>query len=144
MRLRRSTVVVLAAAFVVPVLAAAPAHATDVRCGALRRTPVYGIEGENVRCPAAREVAIAHERSVARRGACRLRTSFCRVRAYACTARTGLARRPKDVVVMCTQRERKVIFSYRGSQVRETPRAPGEPSQPQDPPAEPPAEPPAS
>jgi hypothetical protein len=139
MRQRWSTVVVLAVAFVVPGLVSASAHATDVRCGALRRTPVYGIEGEKVRCPAAREVAAAHERSAARRGACRLRTSFCRVRNYACTARTGLAKRPKDVVVMCTQRERKVIFSYRGSQITETPRTPGEPAPPQEPPAEAPA-----
>jgi len=131
MRLRNGAAAALVTVSAVAATAAwtATAEAVDVRCGALRGTAVFKIEGERVRCPEARTIARLHARSVARRGACafRLRDRVCTVRRYRCSFRVGFRGRPRDAFVLCLvpRRPFKVQFLYDGRKVRLPPPAGG-------------------
>lgn len=120
MRLRRSAVVALALSSAAVVAVPAPALAAKrLTCGALRRSAVYGIRAEAVRCPEARTLAIEHERSAKRGSACAFRRGFCRVRRFSCIFRVGMKPRPKDGLVTCVAgRDRQVTFHYDARKVR--------------------------
>jgi len=119
MRLWRSAVVALAATAATAAWSSS-ALAIDARCGRLRGTAVYAIEGARVRCPEARAIATLHERSVKRRGACALTKPFCTIRRYVCFPKVGIGRSP-DAIVLCRVRrdeDTKVQFRYDHRRIR--------------------------
>ena len=83
-----------------------------VACGALRGRPsAVRIEAERVRCPQARAVVRAHQRSQGRGGACGTARRACMVAGFRCTrwpAQEGNTR------ILCIAGDRKVTFQYRG------------------------------
>ncbi|HST39273.1 MAG TPA: hypothetical protein VLK58_07180 [Conexibacter sp.] len=103
--------VVVATLAAVPMTASAARAPKIERCGALARTRVIDIEATAIGCPAGRRIAKAHERSVARNGACRTSSRFCTVGRFTCYYPFGL-RAP--IRVTCAYRDDdKVTFSYR-------------------------------
>jgi hypothetical protein len=108
--LKVATVVVVALA-VAPTTQALAAPPKTSLCGALARTRVYAIEADVVRCAEARRVAQAHERSVARNGACRPGPGTCVAARFNCIYPFGTT---APMRVLCGSRgDRKVTFFYR-------------------------------
>jgi hypothetical protein len=121
-RLLGSTAVALAAAsalaWVVATDAAQANSSSSARgpptldCGAMPARKVVRIEAERVRCPKARAVAQAHQRSRARGGSCATARRGCMVAGFRCTewpAPEGNTR------ILCITGPRKVTFQYRGA-----------------------------
>lgn len=129
---RSAAVTVLAA--VVATAAAGTAEAARP-CRAAPRSKVRKVEVQAIACRVGLEIIAVHERSVERRGACRVRqggSGFCKVQAFQCFTRV---QEPDDARVLCVARgDRKVIFRFRA---RLTP--PIEPEAPEEEGANPPA-----
>jgi hypothetical protein len=118
LQLRRAALAAVATAGAIGALgavtASAPAAQRDHVCGAVPRSTIVRLLAVGVDCAEARRVALLHERSYQRRGACRSLRRACRVRPFTCAL--GLFEDPPRRLVICaTLRRQQVTWEYRAA-----------------------------